>query len=114
MINLIKRLLGRKTINLSFSEAIRILDDVPQENRFWCCNGRVLSNLYELEIALIGMSDEVFNHHVTGDNNDFSNWVRDVINDKVLAKKLVKADSRTKASKIVTSRIDQIESINLL
>lgn len=114
MINLIKRLFSRRKIDLSFNEAIEILDDVPQENRFWCCNGQVLNNLYELEISLAGMSDQVFNHHVTDERNDFSSWVKDVVGDNELARRLNKAGTRAKAAEIVTSRIDQIESINLL
>ncbi len=64
------------------------LADVPEDKRFWCCDGRVLLNLMELEVALREMSDEAFRYHSNEEKADFSNWVRDVIGDEKLSRDL--------------------------
>jgi len=81
------------------------LGDVPHDKVFWCRDGRMLKNLDELAIALRKMSEETFRYHVTGDKNDFSNWVRDVIGDLTLAKDLQKAAPHTTAAETVEKRL---------
>jgi len=68
---------------------------VKPEHYFWLNDGRVIKDIDELAKALEKMHDDIFNHHVTDNRNDFANWIRDVIKDKGLAKKI--AASRTKA-----------------
>lgn len=86
------------------------LGDVPQDKHFWCSDGLVLKNLGELEAALKGMGEETFKHHVSQTNNDFSNWVRDVIGDEKLSRDLQKSTTPALAAKSVASRIAWLRS----
>jgi hypothetical protein len=51
------------------------------------------------------MADETYVFHANTEKNDFTNWVRDVIKDDILAKDLQKATNRTQVAKLVASRI---------
>jgi len=86
------------------------LADVPEDKRFWCCDGRVLLNLMELEVALREMSDEAFRYHSNEEKADFSNWVRDVIGDETLSRQLRGSISRLEAAKSVAARIAWLKS----
>ncbi len=91
-------------------DAEKMLGDVPQEKRFWCCDGRVLKNLLELETALNEMSEETFCYHKNEAKNDFSNWVRDVVGDEKLSRDLQKSISRAQAARSVGNRIVWLRS----
>jgi len=86
------------------------LEDVPQDKVFWCHDNRVVKNLDELVLALREMSEDTFLYHVTKDNNDFSNWVRDVIGDISLAKELQKTAAATATAEKVEKRLSQLRS----
>ena len=76
------------------------LENVPQDKVFWCHDGMVVRNMDELVAALRDMSEETFCYHATGEKNDFSAWVGDVVGDVTLANQLKKAaDSATSARK---------------
>jgi hypothetical protein len=62
-----------------------ILKEAPDENCFVLCNGEKVKSVKELADALEVLSDDVFNHHVTFERNDFSNWVNDIFKDEDLA-----------------------------
>lgn len=51
------------------------------------------------------MSDQTFAYHCNTEKKDFSNWVRDVIGDDVLAKRLALAANKVEAANAVASRI---------
>jgi hypothetical protein len=87
----------------------RPLTKVPEECIFWCNDGRTFRDLRELAEGLMAMSNETFYHHVNQEKNDFSNWVRDVINDGELASDLVKATCRDEAATYVVARLDFYE-----
>ena len=86
-------------------EAKRLLADVPNEYVFRCHDGLILQGMKELENALNSTADEIYVFHANTEKNDFTNWVRDVIKDDILAKDLQKAKNRTQAAKFVASRI---------
>lgn len=90
-------------------KAGNFLRDVPPENCFWCCDGRVLKNLYELSQAFNEMTDETFNYHVNEDKNDFATWIKEIIGDKKLVADLVKARNRKVASRKVSERISSLK-----
>lgn len=90
-------------------DARKLLAKVPQEQAFWCCDGRALRNVRELEQALANMADETFAYHSNGEKTDFGNWVQDVIGDEKLAKDLIKAQNQTQAAKAVSSRITMLD-----
>ena len=78
---------------------------VEDKKRFFCQDGRVCVNLVELVDCLSNMTEDVFHHHVTFKNNDFSNWVRDVLGNEELASKIANVNNPLEASKIVTDSI---------
>jgi len=96
--------LGKKGVERAW------LQDTSMDKVFWCHDGRVMKNLDELAAALREMSEETFRYHVTGDKNDFSNWVRDVIGDVTLAKDLQKATTRTASARNVEMRLSWLRS----
>ena len=51
------------------------------EQQFWTNDGRILKDLVELRDALSKMEKHVFDHHVTGEKNDFADWVEFVLQD---------------------------------
>ena len=86
------------------------LGDVPPNKVFWFHDGKSVKNLDEFGKLLLEISDETFHHHVAEDNNDFSNWVRDVIGDMTLAKELRKATSRATTARKVEARVNRLRS----
>ncbi|MFP3879592.1 MAG: DUF5752 family protein [Dehalococcoidia bacterium] len=86
------------------------LRDVPENKAFWFHNGRTAKNLAELASALREIREETFEHHVLGDRNDFSNWVKDVIGDVTLANQLQKAATQAAAARRVETRLDWLKA----
>lgn len=86
-------------------DAQEMLGNVPNENVFRCCDGRIMTNMLELGVALDNMSDDIFAYHVNQSKNDFTNWVRDIIKDEKLASDLLKATSRKQACNKVAERL---------
>jgi hypothetical protein len=99
-------------VRVTKSVAEKWLSDVPQEKQFWCQDGRTVKSLSDLGVTLKNMSDGVFRHHVSTTNNDFSNWVRDVIGDVKLSNDLRKSRAQLQAAKSVADRIAWLESKN--
>jgi alpha-amylase len=94
-----------RELNLMNGTEKRWLTDVPNENVFWLKDGTGIRNIAELSAALRTMDDNVFKHHVTEDRNDFTNWVKLVVGDEVLAQNLSKCKRRPMAAKMVEERI---------
>ncbi len=88
--------------------AERILDNVKEENRFYCNDGKSFSNLYDLQKEIMDMDDDIFSHHSEQGRNDFSNWVQDCLGDSKLAEELIGLDKRSSLKKI-GARISYIE-----
>jgi hypothetical protein len=86
-------------------DAQRVLRHVPDEKRFYCHDGKILNNIYELKSALETMHVHTFNHHVTDEKNDFARWVREVLIDDKLSNDLVKCPDSKEATRIVSERI---------
>ena len=66
------------------------LIDSPEDKRFWVCNGETIKNLRELVVSLEKMQESIFQHHVSKEKNDFTNWLNDVFGEKKLAGQLKK------------------------
>ena len=77
----------------------------PAECVFWCHDGRIFTDLKELAEGLEAMSDETFAYHCNLERQDFSNWVRDIIEDEWLAEELARATNRLEAAIYVSARI---------
>ncbi len=85
------------------SEAV--LGGATGEQRFYAVDGCVYSGLPDMADCLEHMSSDSFSHHVTSANNDFGNWVRDVLHDGKLASDLDKAANAADMARIVRYRI---------
>lgn len=91
-------------------DAERMLGTVPQEQAFWCCDGRMLTNMRELEEALASMPDEAFAYHSNSEKSDFGNWVSAIIGDEKLARDLWKSQNRMQAAKCVSTRVSFLDA----
>ena len=89
-----------------------ILSNVPEENRFWCCDGRVLSNLHDLQKAMKEMREETFRYHVNKEKNDFYNWINYVVNDENLAEKIKRIRTQKGAERKINARIRELKKTN--
>ncbi len=86
-------------------EARKFLADVPEEYAFRFSDGQTLRNMKELGDVLKTMKEETYVSHANTEKNDFTNWVRDIIKDGMLAKDLQKATTQAQADKLVASRM---------
>jgi hypothetical protein len=78
---------------------------VPEQYVFYCCDGSLFRDMQELAAGLAAMTDDVFAYHSNEEKCDFSNWVRDIIEDIELANDLAMARSRLQAAECVADRI---------
>jgi hypothetical protein len=85
--------------------ARKSLKKAPPEYVFWCRDGSTFSDLLELAEGLRIMSDETFAFHANPDKNDFSNWIRDIIEDRELADELLLVTSRPEAASCIIARL---------
>ncbi|MBM3120159.1 MAG: hypothetical protein FJ006_11565 [Chloroflexi bacterium] len=86
-------------------DAARVLADTSGDRCFFCQDGCISKNLYQLVECLDHISEDSFRHHVTEVKNDFSNWVRDVFGDDKLANNLSRCTDSTEAAKVLRDRI---------
>ena len=93
----------------SKEDAQRVLKHVSEEKRFYCHDGKILNNLYELENALEKMHHACYTHHVTNEKNDFARWVREVLGDDKLSNDLKKAATQKEAYVLVKDRIQWLQ-----
>jgi len=82
-----------------------ILNDVVPEKCFWAVNGAVIKNLRELEPAIENMGEHDFRKHVNREKNDFSNWVKEAVNDEELASKMSQTRSKIMTQLLVVKRV---------
>lgn len=78
---------------------------------FYLNNGIVLRDAYELLEALNNISSETFSHHVNAEKNDFYNWTKEVLNDNLLAKRLLTAKSQSEMALAVEKRLNSISKM---
>ncbi|MBN2422658.1 hypothetical protein JXB41_05495 [Candidatus Woesearchaeota archaeon] len=64
------------------------LKNANPENYFILVTGVPLKNLKELVNSLEIMNDWVFKHHVNETRNDFSEWIKNVLDEKHLAEEI--------------------------
>jgi hypothetical protein len=85
-------------------DAKKAISEVHPDVRFWLCDGTTLKSLQELHDALAIITDEAYVYHANDDRNDFANWVNDILDDEVLARKLI-GKNKKEALAIVDERI---------
>lgn len=86
-------------------DAKKALGDVAVEKRFYCVDSCIYNRLEDMANCLEHINEDLFRHHVTPSHNDFSNWVRDVLNDDKLAEDLSKSPNAEDSARIVRYRI---------
>jgi hypothetical protein len=86
--------------------AKKLLAKVPAEYVFWCHDGAVFTDIYDLLEGLKTMSDETFAYHSNLEKHDFSNWIRAIMGDEELADALMMVTSRPEAVSCVIARIN--------
>jgi len=58
-------------------------------------NGGVIRSVPGLHQAMLEMNQEIFNHHVNENKNDFATWVKEAVKDELLASKLFALKTKT-------------------
>lgn len=92
------------------AEAETLLKDAePMWRAFWFHMHLVAKNLREFAVGLGEISDDVFAYHVSGQKNDVSRWVREVVGDAPLAAALDGAFTREAAARLVAERVAELE-----
>ncbi len=71
------------------------------ERYFFLHEGGTLASVEELFAELQTIEPHVYAHHVNDARNDFSNWVRDVMQDKFLAKNIELCRDRDQLLKLL-------------
>ena len=84
------------------------LKEAPADEYFYVNNGMTIRNLDELAVALELMDVEVFEYHVNTEKNDFSNWVKDIINEEGLAKELLNIKSKTASAERIRKYMNKV------
>jgi hypothetical protein len=86
-------------------EAQTLLSNVPEQNVFRCCDGRLIRNIRDLGKTLAHMPEESYRYHANHEKNDFSRWVKESVGDTELAKYLSCNPDKRKALKALSNRI---------
>ncbi|MFH1073135.1 MAG: hypothetical protein V1743_06940 [Nanoarchaeota archaeon] len=89
----------------------KILSDCRPDWVFWCCNGVLIRNIYELANTIKAMNADVFKYHVNEQKNDFANWVEEVLDDKKLGKKMRTTIDKDLLVAMVKKRIKEVERL---
>ncbi|MGA2158160.1 MAG: hypothetical protein ABSG90_02960 [Dehalococcoidia bacterium] len=90
-------------------DAQRVLKHVPDEKRFYCHDGKILNNIFDLKTALDTMSGHTYGYHVNEEKNDFARWVKEVLGDDKLARDLTKMMEQKDAAALVAERINWLQ-----
>ena len=88
-------------------EYLRDVD--PMWKAFWLHMHLVAKNLEEFGDGLAAITDDVFAYHVSGQKNDLSKWVHEVIGDAVLARDLMGVTTKEQAAAVVRARVAELK-----
>lgn len=69
---------------------MKLFENAQEDKAFFLNDGRVVKNLYELAEALTNMKEKTFKHHVNKKKNDFSEWIKEVIQEEKLANEVAR------------------------
>jgi hypothetical protein len=93
----------RKKAPVRAKEDMPVMVKAPDTNVFWCQDGRIFRDIKDLAEGLAAVSDETYAYHANTEKNDFSKWVREILNDDKLARDLEKARDRIQAARFAAS-----------
>jgi hypothetical protein len=99
------------TKKMTLARAKKILRVVPSPKSFWLCTNEYLRSLNTLALSLEDVSDDVFRYHVDKYKNDFSNWVKDVIDDKDLAREISRIKTRATLIRKIRENVDESKNL---
>ena len=90
----------------------KVLSDCKPSDAFWTCHGRIVRNIYELANTIESMDDSSFIYHVNDDHNknDFAKWIKEVLDDSELARRLENVRYKKTYIEIIRDRIKELES----
>lgn len=77
---------------------------MDKEKMFYVIDGQVASDINDLLKAIKAMQENAYIYHANKQKNDFSNWLRDILNEKELAEK-IRTSSQKEAVKILEEHI---------
>jgi len=80
---------------------------VRKEKYFLLHNGQTIKDIFELSKALGNMPEDIFRYHVNENKNDFSNWIRDAVQNKELADKVQNVKDMKQMKQIIGERIQK-------
>jgi hypothetical protein len=95
-----------KSSKISKINVKRVLKNAPEAKVFRTADGKKLYNIHELLEALKTMSEDVFHQHVNAKKNDFIPWVKLVLGDRKLGRKLRWTTTRETSIKKIKDHLD--------
>ncbi len=99
-----KKKTRRKTASKK-AEKVSVTKNAPKKHYFILCNGKPVKNVKELADIMESLEEQVFNHHVRADGNDFAKWIKDIFKDIELAEKLAGAQDRKHMQLVIYKHI---------
>ncbi len=96
---------AKKTASKKTSTTGKSLVYADNETSFLVADGQILNSLVALRDALSTMEKSVYVSHVSGDKNDFANWVGVVLNDAGCARDLLGAKTPAAAKTVVVRHL---------
>ena len=81
------------------------LTNAQDDQCFWVCNGSILRNIKDLKDSLSKMDKETFLNHVNKEKNDFATWVKEILEDETLSKKISKNKTVKTMIKTINDRL---------
>ena len=75
-----------------------------EKNFFYTCNNSVLKSTQEMLDWIKNTDDKSFYYHINSERNDFAGWVKKILRDSVLSKKLEKLKNREEIIEAIKQR----------
>jgi len=89
----------------SFYKSEKEMAGIDPENYFWLDDNTPIRNLYELVEVLHKMGNITFKDYVNDKKNDFSEWVKNKLNDNELAAQLLKAKDKKETEAVILTKL---------
>jgi len=90
------------------SEAKQLLRAVSGTKSFWLCTNQEVRSLRGLSKVLSNLTLDVFRYHVNRDKNDFEVWIREVVQDRTLAREIARIKTKETLKRKITERVEQL------
>lgn len=96
-----------KKISKKVSLRIPVKKVISPDQYFWINHGPIVKDVDDLVEALDEITDDQFLHHTRREPgaNDFVNWIEKVMEDRLLAQRLARAQTRSGARRIILTYV---------